>query len=163
MEALKGIYRSAGLEDPRTLLQSGNVVYRTDASDLGEIGRRVESAIEKSFGFRPAVIQRTAGEWRSAIAANPFGRDVDGSKLLVTFLAAEPPDGAEERLHSSYSGPEQIRVIGREMFVYYPDGMGRSKLTPATVDKALRVTGTGRNWNTVKKLMDLADSPGGEA
>lgn len=160
MEALRSIYESTGCEDVRTLLQSGNVVYRTPKRDPDEIARAVEAAVEAQHGFRPAVVQRTVEELRRVVAANPFAELAreQPAKLIVMFLAGDPADGAEAALRARYSGPEEFRVIGREMFIAYPDGQGRSKLTGAMLDRAVRAAMTGRNWNTVLALLELASN-----
>src|SRR5450759_5835900 len=97
MDALRAIYESLGLRDPQTYVQSGNVVSRTDKRDLVALAKRIEDAIEQGFGFRPAVILRTSGELRDAIARNPFAKrsGIEPSKILVYFLASDP--GAEIR------------------------------------------------------------------
>ena len=92
MDALRDLYESLGLRNPQTYVQSGNVVFRTDAADLTGLPKRIEEAIEKSFGFRPGVILRTTSDLREMMAKNPFAkrRDVEASKLLVTFLNMTP-------------------------------------------------------------------------
>jgi uncharacterized protein (DUF1697 family) len=165
MEALRAIYQDLGLHDIRTHLQSGNVVFRTARTDLKRLRAQIEDAIEKAVGFRPAVILRTPPELRQAIARNPFaGReDVHPSKLLVTFLTTDPGPEAGERLLAIPAAPEELHLHGRELYIYFPNGMGRPKLKLPLVDKALQTQGTGRNWNTVTKLLEIAeDLEGGE-
>jgi uncharacterized protein (DUF1697 family) len=88
MEELRALYESLKLRGAQSYVQSGNVIFRSDGKDLAALGRRIEGAIEKKFGFRPPVILRTTAELREAIAKNPFAkrRDIEPSKLLVTFL-----------------------------------------------------------------------------
>ena len=93
------------------------------------------------------------------IARNPFAKrsGIDASKLLVTFLAATPsPEARDEILGVKTSG-EEVRIDGREVYIYFPDGMGRSKVWPA-IEKALKKSCTGRNWNTVTKLLEMAET-----
>ena len=158
MDALRDLYESLGLRDAQTYVQSGNVVFRTEAKDLAGLAKRIEDAIERKFGFRPSVIARTTADLRDAIARNPFAkrRGIDASKLLVTFLAAAPSPDARDEIVKIKAGPEEVRIDGRELFVYFPDGMGRSKVWPA-IEKALKKSGTGRNWNTVTKLLEIAE------
>src|SRR5271166_158926 len=91
MDALRDLYKSLGLRDAQTYVQSGNVAFKTDAEGLASLAKRIEDAIERKFGFRPGVTLRTAADLRDVIARNPFAkrRDVDPGKLIVTFLAAE--------------------------------------------------------------------------
>ena len=159
MEALRAMYGSLALRDVQTYVQSGNVVFRTATRDLTSLAKRIESKIEQTFGFRPGVIIRTPSELRETIRRNPFAvrRGIEPGKLLVTFLAADPGPEARANMLNLKTGPEELRMEGREVYVYYPNGMGRSKLSPALIEKTLKMPGTGRNWNTVTKLLDMAE------
>jgi len=158
MEALRSIHESLGLVDVQTYVQSGNVVFRTKLRNLAPLARCVEDAIERSHGFRPGVVMRTAAELRDAVARNPFaGRTgIDPRRLLVMFLANAPAKEARAKLLALPSGPEEFRLHEREIYVYFPNGMARPKLSPAIIEKTLTTPGTGRNWNTVTKLLEMA-------
>jgi uncharacterized protein (DUF1697 family) len=160
MDALRALYESLELQQPQTYVQSGNVVFRTKERNLVGLAQRIEDGIERSVGFRPAVILRTLPEWRDVIARNPFGKrsGIEPSKLLVSFLAAEPAKDALAKVLEIETKPEELHASGRELYIYFPDGMGRSKLPWASLDKVLGSPGTGRNWNTVKKLLEIAES-----
>jgi uncharacterized protein (DUF1697 family) len=159
MDTLRALYESIGLHDARTYVQSGNVVFRTQQRDVARLPKRIEDAIEQAFGFRPSVIVRTASELRAVIAANPFAErnDVLPARLLVTFLASDPSPEARQKILQIKTEPEELRIEGRELYVCYRDGVGRSKLSPALVERTLKVFGTGRNWNTVVKLLEMAE------
>ena len=159
MDALRELYESLKLRDPHTYLQSGNVVFRTDERDLVLLARRIEDGIERRFQFRPDVIVRTTSELRDAIARNPFAtrRGIEPSKLLVTFLASDPHPEAREKVLKIKTDPEDLRISGREVYIYYPAGMGRSKLSWIAITNALKTSGTGRNWNSVTKLLEIAE------
>jgi len=165
MEALRALYESMGLRDAQTCVQSGNVVFRTQRRGLGLLAKRIEDGIEHSFGFRPAVIVRTSSELRDVIARNPFARrgGIDPSKLLVTFLAGDPDAEAREKVLRIKADPEEVRIDGRELYIYFPNGMARPKLSPAVLEKTLKTAGTGRNWNTVTKLLEIAERLEGAA
>jgi uncharacterized protein (DUF1697 family) len=158
MDALRDLYESLGLRDPQTYVQSGNVVFGTDAKNIAPLAKRIEDAIERKFGFRPGVILRTTSELRDAIARTPFAkrRGIDASKLIVTFLAVDPSPEARDEIFRIKADAEEVQIDGRELYVYFPDGMGRSKVWPA-IEKALKKSGTGRNWNTVTKLLEIAE------
>lgn len=160
MEALRGIHESLGLVDVETYVQSGNVVFRTRTSSPAALASRIEDAVERSHGFRPGVLVRTAAELQGAIAGNPFdGRaGIEPAKLLVMFLAARPEPAAGEKFLEIKVGPEEFHLRDRELYIYFPEGQGRSKLTTALIDKTLRTYGTGRNWNTVTRLREMAAS-----
>ncbi len=159
METLRALYESLGLEDPRTHVQSGNVVFRTKERNLSALAKRIEDAIERSFGFRPAVIVRTTSELRGAIARSPFARrrGIDPSKLLVTFLASAPTAEARDQVLKIKADPEELFIDGREVYIYFPNGVARPKLAWSTIAKMLGTSGTARNWNSVTKLLGIAE------
>jgi len=158
MDALRDLCESLALRDSQTYVQSGNVVFRTNERDLARLAKRIEDAIERKAGFRPAAILRVTSDLRAVMERNPFAkrRDIEPSKLLVTFLAKEPDPTVRDAILALKANPEEVRMQGRELYVYFPNGMGRSKLWPA-IGKVLKDSGTGRNWNTVTKLLELAE------
>jgi len=158
MARLSTLYESLGFEAPRTYVQSGNVVFRAKEKGAASITKKIQDGIERTFGFRPAVLLRTSAELKKAIDANPFAgrRDIVPGKLLVTFLAADPgPDGLR-RLAAFRSHPEESHLKGSELYIYFPNGAGRSKLPWSSVEKLVGVTGTARNWNSVTKMLEIA-------
>jgi uncharacterized protein (DUF1697 family) len=158
MDALRDVYQSLGLIDCQTFIQSGNVVFCSEEKDLAKLRGRIEIAIEKKFGFRPDVILRTAKEMRSAVAGSPFtGRDnIDPSKLLVTFLAERPDVEAKREFMKIKSDSEEMHLNSRELYIYSAEGLARPKIAWMSVVKTLGTTGTGRNWNSVLKLLEMA-------
>src|SRR5580700_3765476 len=160
MEALRELYESLGLLDVQTYVQSGNVVFRTRERSADLLGKRIEDAIEKAFGFRAGVVLRNASEMRAAIAKNPFAsrQGIDPSKLLVTFLAGEPGAEARDKALAIETAPEELRIDGREVYIYFPNGMARPKMSWPRIEKALKTSGTGRNWTTVNKLLEMAEA-----
>ena len=158
MDALRELYASLGLRDPQTLVQSGNVVFRTEKQDLARLPGRIAGAIERSFGFRPDVIVRTCSELEDVVARNPFAarQGIDPRKLLVHFFAGDPGPNARDKVLGIKTDSEELQIDGRELYIYFPDRMGRSKVWPAAVERAMRISGTGRNWNSVTKLLEIA-------
>jgi uncharacterized protein (DUF1697 family) len=147
------------LEDPRTYVQSGNVIFRTKEKNTRKLAIKIQDAIEKNFKFRPAVIVRTLDELREAIAATPFDarRNLHPGKVLVTFLEDVPQAEAAAKLATWKSYPEEIHLLGRELYIYFPDGAGKSKLPWSQVEKLLKVNGTARNWNSVRAMLEIAE------
>lgn len=145
MDALRALYASLKLRDPQTYVQSGNVIFRTGECDLVQLAGRIETAIDRGFGFRPNVIVRTASELRAVIARNPFATraGIDPSKFLITFLARDPGQEARDRFLRIKADTEEMRIEGRELYIYFPNGLGRSKLSPALIEKVLGTPGTG--------------------
>jgi uncharacterized protein (DUF1697 family) len=143
----------------QTYVQSGNVVYATPEHDLAALGGRIEDAIERGFGFRPPVIQRTAAELREVIRANPFPSQAENEpgKLIVMFLAGAPGAEARDKVLALKIHPELLAFGAREIYIYFPQGVGQSKLPNAAIERALQVPFTGRNWNSVTTLAAMAE------
>ncbi len=160
MDALRALYESMKLREAQTYVQSGNVIFRTDERDIARLAKRIENGIERKLGFRPDVILRTATEMREVIARNPFAkrRGIEPSKLLVTFLGSDPGAEAREKILQIKCDPEELRIEGRELYIYFPNGIGRSKLSWAGLEKTLKTPGTARNWNSVTKMLEMAEN-----
>lgn len=158
MAELRALYEALGFGQARTLLQSGNVIFRSEDEEASQIVQRIEAGIQERFGFDVAVMLRSADELAHAIDAAPFPQvqKDDPKKLLVMFLRQAPRPEAIAALHEQYNGVEAIVVQGRAAYLYYVHGIGRSKLTAAVLEKHLQTVGTARNWNTVMKLRALA-------
>jgi len=159
MEALRALYKSLKFEDPRTYVQSGNVIFGTKEKNSAALTKKIENAIERTFGFRADVVLRTANELRKAIAASPFpaSRGLEPGKVLVTFLADEPGPEAQTALLSLKGHPEELHLRGRELYIYFPNGAGKSKLPWSSLGKLMKTTGTARNWNSVTKMLAIAE------
>ena len=158
MAELRAFLTALGFTEPRTLLQSGNLVFGGGAGEDAALEQRLEQEAAKRLGLSTVVFVRGAAEWRRLIADNPFHDEAvdDPGHLHVVLLkdAVKPP--AVKALQSTVVGPERIAGHGRHLYVTYPDGIGRSKLTIAVIEKRLGTRATGRNWNTVRKLDALA-------
>jgi uncharacterized protein (DUF1697 family) len=159
MDSLRALYTSLGLRRVETFIQSGNVVFATQARDLKRLAGRIEDAIEKGYGFRSDVILRSAAELRDALARNPFAErpDINAAKLLVSFLASEPDPEGCIKVRAMDIHPEELYIDGREIYVYFPDGMARPKLSWPALGKWLKTASTGRNLSTVRKLLAIAE------
>ena len=159
MEALRALYESLKLRDSQTYVQSGNVIFRSDERDIARLTKRIEEGIERKFGFRPDVILRTAAEMRDVVERNPFAkrRGIEPGKLLVSFLGSDPGEEAREKVRQMKCDPEEMRIEGREIYIYFPNGAGHSKLPWAGLGKMLKTPATGRNWNSVTKMMEMAE------
>ena len=160
MDALRHLYESLKFTGCQTYINSGNVVFCTRQRDLTALPERIEKAIERKFGFRPSVIHRTASELRDVIARNPFAkrRHIDPSKFLVGFLARDPGAEACAKLRAINVGPEEVHFTPRELYIYFPNGVGRAELSWSTIDRVMKVAITGRNWNTITKLLAMAEA-----
>jgi uncharacterized protein (DUF1697 family) len=164
MESLRTLCGTLKLECAQTYVQSGNVVFRSNEKNLAALSKRIQEAIESNFGFRPEVILRTASEMRHVIARNPFAsrHGIESSKLLVAFLACDPGKEARDALAKMDTRGEEVHARGNELYIYYKHGMGKTKLSGATLDRVLKTPATGRNWNTVLKLHEMAEALEGQ-
>jgi uncharacterized protein (DUF1697 family) len=158
MEALRTLCAGLGLRDVKTYIQSGNLIFRDDTGDAEAAARRIEDAIQKKFGFRPDVIVRTASDLSKVIANNPFaGRpEVAPNRLLAVFMAGTPSQQARKQVLAIPGEPEELHIKGRELYIYYPNGMAHPKIPLVRIEKLLATSSTGRNWNTVNKLLAMA-------
>jgi uncharacterized protein (DUF1697 family) len=159
MEELRALCKDLKLRDARTYVQSGNLIFKTDERDLDALAKRLQDAIERKFGFRPGMVLRTALEMRRVIARNPFAkrRGVEPNRLLVTFLAGEPAAEAREKAAQLDTSPEELRMDRHEVYIYFPNGMARPKVSWASIERILKTSGTGRNWNSVTKMLEIAE------
>lgn len=156
MAGLCALLVELGFLDVRSVLQTGNLVFRCGAQ--GRTGAELEAFLEAQAGQRHHLhtdfFVRTEKEWKQIIANNPFGEEAkrDPSHLLVVFLKRAPSAKEAEQVQAAISGPEIVCVNGREVYIVYPAGIGRSRVTNAFVERKLGTRGTARNWNTVLKL-----------
>jgi uncharacterized protein (DUF1697 family) len=159
MDALKALYESLGLGNVQTLGQSGNILFTTNERRFDRLAKRIEDGIERQAGFRPSVILRTPSELRAVIRANPFAArtDINPGHLIVTFLTSDPGQDARDKVLAIPLDPEELVFGGREHYIHFPNGAGQSKLPNAASERVLKTPGTGRNWNTVTKMLELAE------
>jgi uncharacterized protein (DUF1697 family) len=121
--------------------------------------RILEAEAEKRLGLRSDCLIRSAKEWREVVARNPFRIEAerDPSHLVVMFLKSAAKAKEVKAVQEQIEGPETIRADGRHLYIVYPDGIGKSCLTNALIEKKLGIRGTARNWNTVLKIAALAE------
>ncbi|MGZ8805200.1 MAG: DUF1697 domain-containing protein [Microbacterium sp.] len=155
MAALRDLFVTLGHEDVATYIQSGNVVFTSTEKPV-QAARDIAAGIQDEFGLAVPVIVRTHAELAKVATVNPYlTAGVDVSKLHVTFLADKPKAAAINDLDPDRSAPDEFTVVGREIFMLLPNGMGRTKLTIDYFERGLGTTATARNWNTVNKLLEL--------
>jgi uncharacterized protein (DUF1697 family) len=159
MADLRAMTAKLGFDDPKTLLQSGNLVFSAKSQPAAKLELLLEAATKKHIGVECSFLLRTADEWKRIMAANPFGAAAksDPSHLAVTFCRDIPTAPALEALRAQARGAEDFAAVGRELFVWFPDGMGESKLALALSKNRLGTICTARNWNTVTKVGALLE------
>ncbi|MFC0597015.1 DUF1697 domain-containing protein [Streptomyces palmae] len=153
------LMHSLGYRDITVHLHSGNIVFADPGTAPAESARRIEDAIADRLGLTVPVMVRTRDELAATVAANPYPEAIAEPKTLhVVFLADPPADTAPlAALDPSRYAPDRCRLIGREIFLHCPDGLRGSKLATKVTGIRLGVTITARNWNTVSKLLALAE------
>jgi uncharacterized protein (DUF1697 family) len=158
MSDLRGLLSALGFTDGRTLLASGNLVFRGEARKTADLERLLEADCATRLGLRTAFVVRTADEWARAVAGNPFSGEArrDPGHLVLVALKDAPGAHRVRALQAAIAGPEIVRGRGKHVYIVYPDGIGRSRLTAKLIEETLGTRGTGRNWNTVLKLAALA-------
>ncbi len=158
MADLRALYESQGFRQTRTLLQSGNAVFRAETSDLAQLKRRLEDGIHERFGFEAQVILRSLAEYRATLDHHAFSAAQleRGNHALILFLSAAPDPVAVEALRANNPGREEISAAGDALYVFYTDGVARSKLDTKRIERALNLVATARNWNTCQRILKLA-------
>ncbi|HTR78430.1 MAG TPA: DUF1697 domain-containing protein [Gemmatimonadaceae bacterium] len=158
MAVLRDLLADLGYTDGRTLLQSGNLVFRAAARASAGLEGVLEREAERRLGLHTRFIVRSAREWRGIIDGNPFHEEAarEPGRLAVLALTRTPAADRVEALTAAVRGPEIIRAGSKHLYIVYPAGMGTSKLTLPLIEKHLGSAGTARNWNTVLKLGTLA-------
>jgi uncharacterized protein (DUF1697 family) len=154
MAELRALFGELGFDSVATYIASGNVVFAAGREGRETLRRRIEAAVAETFGVSSTVVLRNAKELDAVLAAHPFGADT--SRTAVTFLAAKPAAAAARRLAAVDAAPEELKLVGSEVYVRYAAGIGQSRLTAAFLERQLGVDGTARNWRTVTKLAELA-------
>jgi uncharacterized protein (DUF1697 family) len=147
MAELRAICEGLGFANAKTYIQSGNVLFRSEHGEA-EVRRKLEAALADRMGKAPGVLLRSRGELESVAAKAPFP-DAKPNFLLITFLPEAPAADALDTLVAPDG--EEVKIDGREVYIHYPNGAGRSKLKLPALKP-----GTARNLNTVRKLAELA-------
>ena len=157
MADLREIVTGCGYGDVRTYIQSGNVVFASPSRDPEQAAGTLRDAIAAGSSVRPEIVVRTCSQLVAAIERNPFlARGEDPAKLHVVFV------GGSGRVTLGLDdlgryAPDEVAVEGHEVFLFLPNGLGRSKLA-ADVDRRLKPSGTTRNWRTVTKLAEMVEA-----
>ena len=158
MPKLREALTEAGFGDVRTYVQSGNVVLSSRSSPK-RVAREVERLIADRFGLDIDVVVRTRDELADVVRRNPLGKVATNPKRYqVSFLDRKPNPEVMRKLEGLAAPSEHLVADGRELYAWHPDGVARSKLWAALAGRGLGVTATARNWTTVTKLLELADS-----
>lgn len=155
MGELRPLLGRAGFDDVATVLQSGNLIV-TGPDDEPTVIFRVQELLRSAFDVDVPCLARSAAELRAAIEASPLGDfATDGSRHLVVFLSQAPSTDDAAAVQREDHRPEVIRVLGRDAFVWTPDGVKAMTLSPTDLERRFGVTATARNWTTVQRIAAL--------
>ena len=155
MARLRALAEDLGWRDVRTYIQSGNLLFEAKAK-APALETALEKALDKEFGFTPAVVVRSAADWNALAEANPFPKESEAepNRVLVGLSKLEPNAGAAEALQERAAAGETVREAGGALWFHYPSGVGTSKLTPSLIDRLVGSPLTARNWRTFLKLRE---------
>lgn len=157
MKQLAAMLNELGCEKVTTYIQSGNVLLQHSQSDGQILAQQITAKMQQTFGFEPKTLLLTLEQFQQAASNNPFPQAETEPKTLHMFFLAEPEVELDvEKLNSLKKPNEEFRLIEQVFYLHAPDGLGRSKLAEK-VERILAVPTTARNWNTVNKLLGLAD------
>jgi len=155
MADLRELAASVGLENPRTVVATGNLVFETPQRHTARhLTRRIESAVASRFGRDIDVILRNAAGWRRLLDNNPFpdASRHDASHVTVRIMRDPIAEPAFDRLDAYRRGDERIEVVGGDIWLYFPHGIAKSKLAAALTPRRAGGAGTVRNWNTLLRI-----------
>jgi uncharacterized protein (DUF1697 family) len=160
MADLRALIEQLSFTDVRSLLQSGNLVFESERRTCEDIERLLETQVQKQLELATTFFVRTATEWQKIIVKNPFPKEAaaDPSHLIVMFLKDKPKLQNIVELQAATVGSERVKILEKQAYIVYPEGIGRSKMTNALIERKLQTQGTGRNWNTVLKLAAMVDA-----
>jgi uncharacterized protein (DUF1697 family) len=150
MAELRRLFEESGCSSVSSYIQSGNVLFEHDSPDR----EALERAVATTFGVSSPIVLRTSESLAQIVAAHPFG--ADASQTHVAFLGQEPDDASA--LDSLEIAPDRYEVVGSDVYLHYPNGVHGSRLSGALLERHLGVPVTVRNWRTVTRLAELADS-----
>jgi uncharacterized protein (DUF1697 family) len=158
MENLRASFEALGFGQVRTYVQSGNVVFEATKTSTTSLSKRIGERILSDYGFSVPLILRTSSEMNKIVSDNPFleEKEIDRSKLHVTFLSEPPAIAALAKLDALNGSPDEFRVKDGEVYLYCPNGYGRTKLSNAAFERLLSVEATTRNWKTVNTLARMS-------
>ena len=159
MADLKEIYQSLGFESVSTYIQSGNVIFQSSSTDKGDLKKIIEKEIKRKYDFHVPVTILTEQELKEIVDSCPYEEakmEENGTRILVTFLQSDPPSESQEALKEYVKSPEKLTIQGSEVYLYCPNGYGKSKLSNTFLENKLGISATTRNWKSVKKLCELS-------
>ena len=158
MDALRNIYDALKFKSVRTYIQSGNVIFKTRETDCPVLEKKIARKIAEEYNFDVPIMVKDLEELTVVIKNNPFvnKRKEDVSKLHVTFLSQTPEQANIDKIKSGLFTPDEFLLSGKTVYLFCPDGYGRTKLTNTFFENKLKIVATTRNWKTVNELVKMS-------
>lgn len=160
MSDLRQFVSDLGFSDVQTLLQSGNVIFRCEGRSPSALERLLATEANANLKLHTDFFVRAAKDWQKIIDENPFPREAnqDPGHLVVMFLKDKPSGNSLDAVRASMKGPEILELEGKQAYIFYPNGIGRSRLTNSFLESKLKTRCTGRNWRTILRIAALLES-----
>lgn len=155
MDELREALASLGFSNLATYIQSGNVVFQATPEDGLSLAQKIHECIEEAFGFDVPVLVRSLEEWQGVVDRFPFKGIEELNRLMVTFLEEKPAHIPVEEIDALKASKDEVVYGEREVYLYVPDGYGKSKLDNNTLERKLKVRATTRNWKTTLTLLEM--------
>lgn len=159
MADLVSLYEKLGFENVSTYIQSGNVIFESNNTNIDTVENSIQSSIKEKYGYDVPTDVRPTEQLEIIFKECPFPEaelEENGTKVLVSFLSNQPSSENIEALESSAKAPEKLKVVGDVVYLHCPNGYGRSKLSNTFIEAKLNLVATTRNWKTVRKLVELS-------
>lgn len=156
MEELKALYEALGFKNITTYIQSGNMIFESPETNLQKIKDKIEHKMKSSLGFDVVVFIKTKKDFEKLLSKNPFIKQ-DVNSLYVTFLSDIPYEIPVDEIKKAKDSAEEFFISGKEVFLFCPNGYGRTKLSNNFFEKKLKLSATTRNWKTINKLLELVN------
>lgn len=156
MAELREQLSALGFSNLTTYIQSGNVIFKSIKKPNLELENSIQQKIKEAFGFDVPVIVRSIEDWQKVVDAFPFKKGLEPIRLLITFLKSEPENIPYEEIDKLKAKDDEIEIGQKEIYLYVPNGYGKTKLNNTTLERKLNVTATTRNWKTISTLLNMA-------
>ncbi len=160
MTDLKALFIELGFNDTTTYIQSGNVIFsRPDNLSMDKIILLINKEIARRFGYHVDVIMRTREDLEKTVSLNPFAseKNFDPSKMAVLFLDKAPAEDQVARVSGINYQPDRFYISGREIYLYCPNGFGKTRLSTDFFKNKMKLTGTGRGWRSVNEILRIIE------
>jgi uncharacterized protein (DUF1697 family) len=157
MTELKALFEELKFSDVQTYIQSGNVIFKSKEDQVNKLESKVAKAIREKFGFDVKIIVKTPKEFEYVLKNNPFiKKKKEAERLYTTFLSEVPSTEKIKKLKETDYSPEEYTIDGKNIFMFFPDGYGKARLSNNLFENKLKVFATTRNWKTVNTLWKMA-------